>query len=169
MTPHRDNLDAAFRILASDPAQAPDRVEAALITAFRRRRTLHCAAWSSSAAAIAAAAVIAIAMLRVPQTPLPKPVAFRIEVPAPATRLVAKVRRPKPPRRTPAQPAALRFYALSDPDTPLEYGQVVRVELPRSALTAVGRPLDESRRAEPIQAEVLFGQDGRARAVRFLE
>ncbi|MBA3442594.1 MAG: hypothetical protein H0T92_22285 [Pyrinomonadaceae bacterium] len=50
----------------------------------------------------------------------------------------------------------------------LESGQVVRVELPRSALVSFGLPMNEERADEPIKADVLLGEDGVARAVRFV-
>jgi len=45
---------------------------------------------------------------------------------------------------------------------------LVRVELPRSAITALGIPNIDEGAAESVEAEVLVGQDGMARAVRFL-
>lgn len=51
---------------------------------------------------------------------------------------------------------------------PLDSGQVVRVELPRSALVSFGLPMNVERAHEPITADVLLGEDGVARAVRFI-
>lgn len=51
---------------------------------------------------------------------------------------------------------------------PLDSGQVVRVELPRSALVSFGLPMNVERAHEPITADVLLGEDGMARAVRFI-
>jgi hypothetical protein len=45
---------------------------------------------------------------------------------------------------------------------------LVRVELPRSAVTALGMPASDDGDAESVEAEVLVGPDGMARAVRFL-
>jgi len=45
---------------------------------------------------------------------------------------------------------------------------LVRVELPRSAITALGIPASDEGEAESVEAEVLVGPDGMARAVRFL-
>jgi hypothetical protein len=61
-----------------------------------------------------------------------------------------------------------RFLLLPNADTPFEYGAVIRVELPRSALVKVGLPVNEDRFPEPVKADVLIGQDGVARAVRFV-
>ncbi|HEV8130656.1 MAG TPA: hypothetical protein VGQ81_05365 [Acidobacteriota bacterium] len=51
---------------------------------------------------------------------------------------------------------------------PLEGGQVFRVSMPRSTLLTFGLPMNVDRVGEPIQADVLLGLDGRARAVRFV-
>jgi hypothetical protein len=50
-----------------------------------------------------------------------------------------------------------------------EQGDLVRVELPRSAMLALGFEVSPERAAERVQAEVIYGPDGVARAVRFLD
>jgi hypothetical protein len=52
---------------------------------------------------------------------------------------------------------------------PNEDLNLVRVEVPRSAMVALGYAVSEDRASEPVQAEVVLGADGLARAVRFLE
>jgi hypothetical protein len=52
--------------------------------------------------------------------------------------------------------------------TPLEGGELVRVQLPRAALASLGLPLNAERGNEPIKADVLLGNDGLARAIRFV-
>ena len=47
-------------------------------------------------------------------------------------------------------------------------GQVVRVELPRSALQSFGLPVNAERYGERVKADVLLGHDGVARAIRFV-
>ena len=49
-----------------------------------------------------------------------------------------------------------------------EGGQVLRVELPRSALASFGLPVNEDRLNERIKADVVIGNDGIARAIRFV-
>ena len=49
-----------------------------------------------------------------------------------------------------------------------ESSQVVRVSLPRMTLLAFGLPMNDERVLEPLQAEILVGEDGAARAIRFL-
>jgi len=51
---------------------------------------------------------------------------------------------------------------------PGEGGQLVRVELPRSALASLGLPVNEERSDERVKADVLLGHDGLARAIRFV-
>src|SRR5262249_13981469 len=47
-------------------------------------------------------------------------------------------------------------------------GQLVRVELPRSALMTFGLPVNSDRAGERVKADVLVGSDGIARAIRFV-
>ncbi len=48
-------------------------------------------------------------------------------------------------------------------------GQVMRVELPRSALAGFGLPVNMERVNERVKADVLVGPDGLARAIRFVQ
>ena len=48
-------------------------------------------------------------------------------------------------------------------------GQVVRVELPRSALANFGLPVNMDRYNEKVKADVIFGVDGLAHAIRFVQ
>ncbi len=48
-------------------------------------------------------------------------------------------------------------------------GQIVRVQLPRSALANFGLPVNMDRYNERVKADVLFGVDGRAHAIRFVQ
>ena len=57
---------------------------------------------------------------------------------------------------------------LVEAGSELERGQVLRVELPRSALMSFGLPMNQERSTEPIKADVLVGEDGLARAIRFI-
>jgi hypothetical protein len=51
---------------------------------------------------------------------------------------------------------------------PMESGEVIRMEMPRSALIAFGLPVNVDRADAPVKAELLLGEDGIARAIRFL-
>jgi len=61
------------------------------------------------------------------------------------------------------------FYSLVEEGelAPLESGQVVRVEVPVSTLIALGLPVTAESLSQPVQADLLLGQDGLARAIRF--
>lgn len=51
---------------------------------------------------------------------------------------------------------------------PAEEGHLVRVEVPRSALASFGLPVNAEAPAGNVKADVLMGQDGIARAIRFV-
>ena len=46
--------------------------------------------------------------------------------------------------------------------------QLGRVELPRSSLASFGLPVNLERAGERIKADVVVGNDGMARAIRFV-
>ncbi|MBS1806769.1 MAG: hypothetical protein JST84_01090 [Acidobacteria bacterium] len=47
-------------------------------------------------------------------------------------------------------------------------GQVVRVEMPRSAMLALGLPVNNEQTGEVVKADVIVGDDGLALAIRFV-
>jgi hypothetical protein len=172
---------------------APPAVERGLLTAFReRRRTVRRrrSAWIASAAGGAIAAALLIAAFVAPPRPQsPRQVAARPGTPAAKTQIIAPVyrelekprpralhaakRRTVPPRTVEAASGNREIVTdfipvVYDPD-PIERGRVVRVRLPRAALVAFGFPVNELRAEEPIKADVLLGEDGLARAVRFVK
>src|SRR5215510_8725169 len=51
---------------------------------------------------------------------------------------------------------------------PMESGEVIRMEMPRSSLIAFGLPVNVENADAPVKAELLLGEDGMARAIRFL-
>ena len=59
-------------------------------------------------------------------------------------------------------------FMAAGPQFPSEQRQFVRVKLPRSVLQVFGLPMNMERAREPVQADVLLGEDGRALAVRFV-
>ena len=52
--------------------------------------------------------------------------------------------------------------------TPADGGQIVRVEMPRSALVSFGLPMNMERGGGRVKADVVVGNDGLARAIRFV-
>lgn len=77
---------------------------------------------------------------------------------------------PRPAPAAAAQEVATEFIPLAHagPYTPAEEGHLVRVELPRSALASFGLPVNAEASGGSVKADVLMGQDGIARAIRFV-
>jgi hypothetical protein len=69
-----------------------------------------------------------------------------------------------------AQEVATDFIPLvhAGPYPQAEEGHLVRVELPRSALASFGLPVNAEAPGGRVKADVLMGQDGIARAIRFV-
>ena len=148
MTPNERKLNQLLRTVSeSGPQEAPAHVEQALRAEFRQRQSKR---RNTRWAAVAiAAGLSALAVLR-----------FTSTVVAPPVRPVAG-----------AQPDSSEFIALSDADTatPLEHATIVRVQLPLSSFRDIGLAINEQNAADRVQADVLLGQDGLARAVRFVQ
>jgi hypothetical protein len=100
-----------------------------------------------------------------------KPEPMQIAGSTPATdtpRRVSRIRR-RPASR--ADEVATEFLPLTytaDPTVP-ESRHVVHVRIPRSALIAFGFPMNAERAGESIRADVVIGDDGLARAIRFIQ
>ncbi|MEO8027641.1 MAG: hypothetical protein ABI823_14260 [Bryobacteraceae bacterium] len=79
-------------------------------------------------------------------------------------------RQPAPQRRQP-QMVATEFVPLQRGDVmePMDRGQLVRVQVPRMAMRNAGFPVREDRLSEPVLADVLVGEDGTARGIRFVK
>lgn len=62
------------------------------------------------------------------------------------------------------------FFLLryGDDHKPMGSGGVIRVQMPRSALITLGFPVNVERADEPVMADLLIGEDGLARAIRFV-
>ena len=169
--------------------QAPPRVEAALRAAYRQyyrpRRAVWpwIAAWGSVAAAVLVLWTFTAARRRSPSEPAienrPAPAApARLEAkPAPLLPVPRRAARPKrynaSARSAPApakREIATEFLSLVDTDLGLveDNQQVVRVRLPRAALASFGLPVEEEDAGGRVQADVVLGGDGMARAIRFV-
>ena len=171
----RDNqraLAAGLRSVAAGGArvEAPARVEARLLAAFRgqaglsdshtRRWWTPLAAWAATAAVVAAAAVLLFVHQR---RPAPQPLT--------ATELAAMDWSDGWQEEGDAEAASGEFIPLPNAArlAPSEDVNLVRVEVPRSTMIALGYPVAADRAAELVQADVVLGSDGLARAVRFLD
>jgi hypothetical protein len=73
--------------------------------------------------------------------------------------------------QTSAQEIATEFIPLMQGGryAQAEGGHLVRVELPRSALASFGLPVSAEQSGGRIKADVLLGEDGIARAIRFVQ
>jgi len=170
----RRNLTGVLRSVAADSrgVGAPARVEARLVTAFRTRNGIAAPRerfpWSAVPLwASAAAAVIVLAVLLVrghgPQTPR-QHTQNAMEL--------AVLQEPGALEENPLMEGRTAgFIALPNAATlaPNEEVNLVRVEVPRSAMMAVGLTVNEERALERVQADVMLGADGLPRAVRFLD
>ena len=150
---------AGLRLLAADmrTVAAPARVEARLVRAYRERYPAHVAShgevrhWLTAAAAVF---LVASALWMGGRQPSAPPLAASSGAPA-----VAGIEEGDSAFIPLPSAAALP----QDEDVDL-----VRVELPRSAITALGIAAVDEGGADSVEAEVLVGTDGMARAVRFL-
>jgi hypothetical protein len=81
-----------------------------------------------------------------------------------------RVRPPTVDRNAESTEVATPFYSLVEDDVlaPLESGRVVRVEVPAATLISFGLSVTAEAMTQTIQADLLYGQDGLARAIRFL-
>ncbi len=53
-------------------------------------------------------------------------------------------------------------------DQPMESGQVIRIQIPRTALASFGLPINPERTNDTVKADLLLADDGSARAIRFI-
>ncbi|MEO8369875.1 MAG: hypothetical protein ABI806_11800 [Candidatus Solibacter sp.] len=161
---HRE-LEAGFRALAVSArrVEAPARVESRLLKEFRRqsgseagRPARHWVPVLTWAAALAAMVALAVFLVR-PREP--------------------EAIRPAPHRGV--ELAMLQPQEDSDGFIPLPNSagvaadgdevNLVRMEVPRSAMIALGLDVSVERAEELVEADVMLGSNGIARAVRFLE
>jgi hypothetical protein len=183
------SLELSALAKEDEKLQAPARVEASLLAAFRARTGCRSRVWWSVrwAGAVAAVAIAGWLLAEHPWRSSGSPAGSKIQAAAPAAVLgkaspgtivkrqneMAKTPVPHQPSR-PARGRATAetgdaFIALSSGSYPLGDGMVVRVEVPRSAPTLVGLPIPGGDVSGTVTADVVLGQDGMARAIRFVQ
>jgi len=194
-----ETLTSSLRLLAEEmeSLNAPPEIEQKLRETFRARKVVR-PVWRRSRsywiAAVAAMILMVISVIALrSRTDPPKPItAERVEQPQIKQQpiITPKIDEPEPqqiaqkPRR-PAkrQPAnsevanhvnreiATDFMPLGylNPATLQDGGQIIRVEVPRSALVNFGLPVNMNRYHEKVKADVLLGVDGMAHAIRFVQ
>ncbi len=159
---------------ADDGLEAGSGVEARVLEAFRKHRARR--VWNSVMAWTAAAAAAGL-MFAVADRPRPivlrpaEPAVVAIPEPAPQPAVVPAT--PSPRKAPHRRPAPLReidteFFPLLDVQPPFERGELVRVVVPASTMRDVGLPVSQDHLADLVQADVLVGQEGLARAIRFV-
>jgi len=167
---HHERLSAGLHSLGAQMrrVEAPARVERRLLSAFRAHAELggmpRRAAWfavGSWAAALAATAVLAVFLVRGHQPQ-------RIHRITRSVTQLAVVEVPPDPLGIAGQDGFLPL-PNAEEFAPNEAINLVRVELPRSSVVALGFTVAEERESETVQADVMLGADGVARAVRFLD
>ena len=175
MTP----LDPILHELADEHRKlsAPANVERAAMAEFRKR---HKRVWMPWLAVAAAAVAIAAVLL---QPPRAQTIELRVAAPAapevrftpkPAGKPPAVVARAKPAPKPPTPEIATDFFPLRAGPVlePGELAQVVRTRVPRRELARFGLTTagySAGRAPAPdIRADVVFGYDGTARAIRFI-
>lgn len=168
-----DQLGRALRALADQDAgcQAPARAEARLLGALRTRRRKSAAWRAGLAAAVVITAIVVAAEWRwtrpSPVLP-PANVSVAVQEPKPELAPVPVPRRAARTEPARAKEIATDFFPLMDAPPPFERGELVRVTLPASSMRVVGLPVREERLLDPVQADVLIGEEGMARAIRFV-
>ena len=143
---NEDPIQDLLRAVADTDAaaEAPLEIELRLRREFRSRKRTRAVwrlAWCASAAAVV---LVFVGTLH-----------YRQRAAAPAPPAVEEV--------------VTEFYPLMDPAPPFERGRLLRVELPASAMRMVGLPVHAERLSDPVQADVLVGEEGLPRAIRFVK
>jgi hypothetical protein len=171
-----DRIKAALGALreADEGQEAGPAVEARLMDAFRKHRSRR--VWKNVMAwtAAAAAGVVLFATVDRPKPMVfrpPEPVAITRPEPAPQPAAVPATPSPRRVKRRPQTPLReidTEFFPLLDVQPPFERGELVRIEVPASAMRDVGLPVSQDHLADLVQADVLVGQEGLARAIRFV-
>ena len=177
--------------------QAPPHLEQVLLNAFREqgrtasvipmpRRNLPWGNWRVAAIAavlLFATSIGTIVFVRSWQREMPSPpkaqalplVPDALVTSSGATKkrnelaVMSKPQRRSRPR-TPRPETVTEFFPLNEGDDldSLEFTQIVRVELTPSALREVGLPMSYASDRDAVKADLMLGQDGLARAIRFV-
>lgn len=172
-------LEGLRALAAAEPRTASPSVEQRLIANFRGRKVRRRRAiWGSASGAFAAAAAVVALSLWVSTSKQPGTIAR--STPSVVSSTGKAIASPQPPQSEvpEARFAVVRtddlassFYPLPEAtDLPaIETAMVVRVEMPASSLQFMGVPLGDEISADPVEADVLLGQDGLARGVRLVQ
>jgi len=165
-------ISSALRALAEHDSglEAPAEVETRVLAAFRKKRARR-KLKTVALASLAVAAGITLFFARIhPQPKQVAPVPVRqqpIAVAAAPTPLPKATPKARPVKRQPRE-VVTQFFPLLDVAPPFESGELLRVTVPASTMRRVGLPVNEDHLTDRVYADVLVGQEGLARAIRFV-
>ena len=159
-------MDGLRALAAAEPREASPKVEEILLARMRARaKRRRAELWGSVGAGIAAVAAATLLVFWIaPSETTPSP-ASKAAVTAPATDVDSQF------AVLHTDEVTSSFYPLPVAESlpPLETGMVVRVQLTASSLRLMGVPMNDDQGGEPVEADVLLGQDGLARGVRLIQ
>jgi hypothetical protein len=169
-----DQVRATLKVLADYDRPRESKTPAHAIYARHRPQKWNFGTTLGAIGLAAAAVVVALLMRPTPTLPEPRPpappAAFNtpIEVvkPEPAPRPAKRVARIAPKQQP--REVVTEFFPLMDVPPPFERGQLLRVVVPAATMRTVGLPVNPDRMSERVQADVLVGEEGMARAIRFV-
>jgi hypothetical protein len=183
---NQDRLSEALRGLREEAAgtAAPEALEGVLLDAFRQRHATPVqqpkrAVWAAAAIAASLTAAVAWRVSNPPIVNIGKPPAVAVTAPPQPPQVtvkpaVMKSRRPKrkaaPAKQYAAapQPAPRQEPFIAIPYapafTPYEDAQVVRVNMAGASVRRLGLPAV----ADRVEADLVIGNDGLARAIRLV-
>ena len=156
MNENEQQLLRDLRSLAdADRSEAPNDLRTRLVIEFRRRSVRRRRMAWLPAAGIAAIAAALLLFIVVPKQ--------SITVSNSADQSLS-------PAAT-AEDTDADFYPVPEADglPPIENATVVRVQMPLMSLELMGVAVNETGGADPVQADILLGQDGLARGVRLVQ
>jgi len=177
-----DYVLQALRALADNDREkeAPPEMEARLLGVFRSRPR-YGRRWA--AVAVLAAGLVIALLLWPNRTHKPEVSAVQPVLPVPESAQPIREAEPTPkvagaPRKVVRKVAAVQqpephevvtdFFPLMNPAPSFGRGQMLRVQLPAAAMQTVGLPVREEHLDDLVQADVLVGEEGMPRAIRFV-
>jgi hypothetical protein len=169
-------LTAAFEEFAADSDMVPPaNLESIVLSEFDANKSFYGVHWKVAAAAIVAVAAALVWLAAIPHghvipSRVETAAAIRPAVPVPDLPVIKPVS--KPVRRRAAKPAGDTEPFVAIPYTvpldPRERAVVLRMDMPVTALVAVGLAVAAPDPRASAQTDVIVGEDGRIRAIRLL-
>ncbi len=181
----QQSLSAALNLLvASETATLPADLENRLLAHLEQPPRRRLTAWRCAVVALSGAAAALAAVMFLTQVPSPAVKALASVDPKPSMSeksteppkpphiaTVARHRRtqrPKPVEVAPESQFAFVTLPYAAPLLPTERLEVVRVNLPANALTSMGVPVIALQPEMRLNADLVLGENGLARAVRLV-